>query len=227
MEHGEPGGVSCTTRQSSPAGEIGVQPPPQALVEALGAIDVGHRNDDDLELRVDHLDSRKLGRRFSAHPGGAHRALRGYLPVRDTIGLGDHAGKAARAFQPPPTAPCGPRREFAAMCVSPARALLQDGAVAAKLRRCLPFWGPWGAALATLLLPLAPQVRAASPLGGKIVSARRIIDVDSGQSSPLRMIQQGLDIRSALSLPTAARSPSFASGRSGPMASKGRRRSSG
>ena len=32
-------------------GEIGVQPPPQALVEALGAIDVGHRNDDDLELR--------------------------------------------------------------------------------------------------------------------------------------------------------------------------------
>ena len=51
MEHGEPGGVSCTARQSSPVGEIGVQPPPQALVEALGAIDVGHRNDDDLELQ--------------------------------------------------------------------------------------------------------------------------------------------------------------------------------
>ena len=34
------------------AGEIGVQPPTQALVEALGAIDVGHGNDDDLELQV-------------------------------------------------------------------------------------------------------------------------------------------------------------------------------
>ena len=34
-------------------GEVGVQPPPQASVEALGAIDVGHRNDDHLELQVD------------------------------------------------------------------------------------------------------------------------------------------------------------------------------
>ena len=59
MEHGEPGGVNCTTRQSSAAGEVGVQPPPQALVEALGAIDVGHRNDDDLELRFDHPIARE------------------------------------------------------------------------------------------------------------------------------------------------------------------------
>ena len=44
------------------AGEIGVQPPPQALVEALGAIDVGHRNDDDLELQID--------RRGGGHVGG-------------------------------------------------------------------------------------------------------------------------------------------------------------
>ena len=33
--------------------EVGVQPPPQPLVEALGAIDVGHGNDDDLELQID------------------------------------------------------------------------------------------------------------------------------------------------------------------------------
>jgi hypothetical protein len=53
IEHGEPGGVNCTARQSVPDREIGVEPPPQALVEALGAIDVGHRNDDDLELQID------------------------------------------------------------------------------------------------------------------------------------------------------------------------------
>ena len=53
IEHGEPGGVSWTTRKSVTDGEIGVEPPPQALVEALGAIDVGHRDDDDLELQID------------------------------------------------------------------------------------------------------------------------------------------------------------------------------
>ena len=40
--------------------EIGVQPPPQAPVEALGAIDVGHRNDDDLELQIDRRSSRRI-----------------------------------------------------------------------------------------------------------------------------------------------------------------------
>ena len=60
IEHGEPGGVNCTTRQSGAVGEIGVEPPPQALVEALGAIDVGHRNDDDLELQIDRRRRRDL-----------------------------------------------------------------------------------------------------------------------------------------------------------------------
>ena len=60
IEHGEPGGVNCTTRKSVADGEIGVQPPPQALVEALGAIDVGHRNDDDLELQIDRRSGRDL-----------------------------------------------------------------------------------------------------------------------------------------------------------------------
>ena len=67
IEHGEPGGVSCTPRQSVTGGEIGVQPPPQAPVEALGAIDVGHRNDDDLEFRVDRPGARDLGCLFVAH----------------------------------------------------------------------------------------------------------------------------------------------------------------
>ena len=35
------------------AREIGVQPPPQALVEALGPIDIGHRKDDDFELQIE------------------------------------------------------------------------------------------------------------------------------------------------------------------------------
>src|SRR5690348_6585387 len=34
------------------AREIGVEPPTHVSVEALGAIDVGHRNHDDLEFRV-------------------------------------------------------------------------------------------------------------------------------------------------------------------------------
>ena len=59
MEHGEPGGVICTARQSAPC-EVGVQPPAQALVEPLGAIDVGHRKDDDLELQVDGRGARGL-----------------------------------------------------------------------------------------------------------------------------------------------------------------------
>src|SRR4051812_47087633 len=34
-------------------GEVGVEPPTQAAVKALGAIDVCNRDDDDLELQVD------------------------------------------------------------------------------------------------------------------------------------------------------------------------------
>src|SRR6185503_15191592 len=44
-------------------GKIGVDPPPEALVETLGAIDVGHGDGDDLELRLDpaHRDLRVWG----------------------------------------------------------------------------------------------------------------------------------------------------------------------
>ena len=47
---------------ASPADrEIGVEPPPQALVEALGAIDVGHRDGDDLELQIDRRGGTNAG----------------------------------------------------------------------------------------------------------------------------------------------------------------------
>src|SRR4029434_7271597 len=36
-------------------GEIAVEPPPQAFVEALRAIDIGHRKDDDLEKPLSNL----------------------------------------------------------------------------------------------------------------------------------------------------------------------------
>ena len=59
-------------------GEIGVQPPSHAQVEALGAIDVGHRNDDDLELHVDLPGARDPGCAFIAHLCAAHGDLRAW-----------------------------------------------------------------------------------------------------------------------------------------------------
>jgi hypothetical protein len=34
--------------------EVGVEPPAQAVVEALGAVDIGNGDDDDFELHVGH-----------------------------------------------------------------------------------------------------------------------------------------------------------------------------
>jgi hypothetical protein len=56
--------------------EIGVQPPSEALVEALRTIDVGNRDRDDLELHVDRPGLLGGGRRFGAHVSGAHADLR-------------------------------------------------------------------------------------------------------------------------------------------------------
>ena len=49
--------------------EVGVEPPTQAAVKALGAIDVRNRDDDDLELHVDRPRSRGLDCSFAAHLG--------------------------------------------------------------------------------------------------------------------------------------------------------------
>jgi hypothetical protein len=53
--------------------EVGVEPPAQAAVEALGSIDVGHRDDDGLELQVHRVVA-------------AHRFL---------LGLWRHQGRAS------------------------------------------------------------------------------------------------------------------------------------
>src|SRR5262249_33408453 len=54
------------------AGKIRVQPPPQALIEALGAIDVGDREDNDLEFQFDRCSASDIsyvpiGRLRTAH----------------------------------------------------------------------------------------------------------------------------------------------------------------
>ena len=76
MEHGEPGGRQLR-RAPAVTFEIGVEPPPQPLVETLGAIDVGHRNGDDLELSIDGRGGGGLGGVFTAHLCAAHCDLRG------------------------------------------------------------------------------------------------------------------------------------------------------
>jgi len=55
IEHPEPGGVNCTTRKVITGGEVGIQPPAQHLVEAIGPIDV--RDGQPQQLRVHVSDS--------------------------------------------------------------------------------------------------------------------------------------------------------------------------
>ena len=54
------------------AGEVGVKPPTQTLIETLGAIDVGGWDNDDLELHVDHPSAGYVGRVFVADLCVAH-----------------------------------------------------------------------------------------------------------------------------------------------------------
>src|SRR3954465_6058069 len=42
--------------------KVGVQPPAEVGIELLRTVDVGHRNDDDLELEVDFVDDGRAGR---------------------------------------------------------------------------------------------------------------------------------------------------------------------
>jgi hypothetical protein len=48
-------------------GEVGIQSPAQALIEALGTIDVGDRDDDHFEFRLDAADVRRFGCMFVDH----------------------------------------------------------------------------------------------------------------------------------------------------------------
>jgi hypothetical protein len=56
-------------------GEVGVEPPTQAAIETLGAVDVRNRDDDDLEPHVDCSCSRGLDRSFAARRSAAHVQL--------------------------------------------------------------------------------------------------------------------------------------------------------
>ena len=67
--------MNCTTRNVVTDDEVGVEPPAQAAVKALGAIDVRNRDDDDLELHVDRPRSRGLDCSFAAHLSIAHVGL--------------------------------------------------------------------------------------------------------------------------------------------------------
>src|SRR5208337_426011 len=58
-------------------GQVGVEPPTQAAIKALGAIDVRNRDDDDLELHVDRSSSGGLDCRFAAST--AHVELRWFV----------------------------------------------------------------------------------------------------------------------------------------------------
>ena len=59
-------------------GVVGVEPPTQVAVEALGAVDVRNGNDDDLELHVELPRSRGFDCSFAAHSGNAHVGLLGF-----------------------------------------------------------------------------------------------------------------------------------------------------
>ena len=52
-EHPEPGRRELDDPEAVVEREVGVEPPPEALVERLRAVDVRDRDDDDLELQVD------------------------------------------------------------------------------------------------------------------------------------------------------------------------------
>jgi hypothetical protein len=56
--------------------EVGVQPPPKALVEALCPVQVRDGQRHDLELHANGSHFRALARGIGAHAGGAHYDLR-------------------------------------------------------------------------------------------------------------------------------------------------------
>ena len=62
--------------------DVGVEPPPQAHVETLGSINVGHGDDDDLQLHVDRSARGRLGGGFTSLVDAAHVDLRWVRLVR-------------------------------------------------------------------------------------------------------------------------------------------------
>jgi hypothetical protein len=79
LDHTDPGGELHDPEIV--AGEVRVQAPSEVLVEALGTIDVGDRNDDGLELQIDFSGARGEGCLLIGHPCAAHLDLRGLVVV--------------------------------------------------------------------------------------------------------------------------------------------------
>ena len=61
IEHGEPGRRELDDAKLVTRGEVGVEPPPEAPVELLRAIDIRNRDDDDLEFHVDRSHTAHVG----------------------------------------------------------------------------------------------------------------------------------------------------------------------
>jgi len=55
--------------------EVAVEPPPEAAIELLGAVDIRDRDDDDLEFHVAFADGRIVGRVAAMDFGGSHGCL--------------------------------------------------------------------------------------------------------------------------------------------------------
>jgi hypothetical protein len=72
IEAGDPGGRELHGARAVSPGEIGVDPPAQIGVEALGPVNVRNRKDGNLELHVDALRARTLDCRFAVCLNVAH-----------------------------------------------------------------------------------------------------------------------------------------------------------
>ena len=77
------------------AGEVGVEPPPEARVELLRAINVRNGDDDDFELHVDRPCSRGLDCSLATHLSTAHVELLRLGALRMTV---IHASAVAAGY---------------------------------------------------------------------------------------------------------------------------------
>ena len=78
IEDGEPGRRELNGPGPIAPEEVGIEPPTQLFIEALGPIDIFNRDHGDLELHVDPSRSRGLGRGFIARLSTPHVQLLGF-----------------------------------------------------------------------------------------------------------------------------------------------------
>jgi hypothetical protein len=76
-EQPEPGGRELYDPEAIIEREVGVQPPPEATIELLRAVDICDRDDDHLKLHIDSCDA-LVSYRFVTYFASFHC----YLPLR-------------------------------------------------------------------------------------------------------------------------------------------------